>query len=145
MLPMPKNISIININAPVERVWDALTKPELVKQWQYGSELITSWQVGSPIRFRTEWEGSVFEQWGKVVEFCPNELIKYTLFAPGPGITDSPENYFIMSYILTGEQGNIKLEIIQEDNRPGAIPEEPQAGENPVLLSLKTLVESISA
>jgi hypothetical protein len=30
-----------------------------------------------------------------------------------------PENYFIMSYVLTPEsEGMVKLEILQEDNRP---------------------------
>ncbi len=57
---MAINISTIFIKAPVEKVWDALTKPELVKQWQYGSDLITNWKVGNDIRFRTEWEGKVF-------------------------------------------------------------------------------------
>jgi len=65
------NISTILIKAPVQKVWDALTKPELVKLWQYGSDLITDWKVGNDIRFRTEWEDKVFEQWGKVLEVRP--------------------------------------------------------------------------
>ena len=80
---------------------DTLTKPALVKLWQYGSDLITNWEVGSIIRFRTEWEGKVFEQWGEVLEVKPPELLKYSLFAPRPGLEDKPENYFIMSYVLT--------------------------------------------
>lgn len=47
-----------------------------------------------------------------------------------------------MSYILSEENGKIKLEIHQEDNRPGAVKEEPQGEENPVLQLLKTIVES---
>ncbi|HTF27338.1 MAG TPA: SRPBCC domain-containing protein [Flavitalea sp.] len=64
---MATNISSLIINAPVQKAWDALTKPELVKQWQFGSTLITSWQPGDEIRFRAEWENQVFEQWGKVL------------------------------------------------------------------------------
>jgi hypothetical protein len=56
-------------------------------------------------------------------------------------LEDKPENYFIMSYILTSENGKTKLEIIQEDNRPTAVQEEPQGEENPVLKSLKELAE----
>jgi hypothetical protein len=46
-----------------------------------------------------------------------------------------------MSYILTTENGQTKLEIIQEDNRPNAIQKDPQGDENPILQSLKKVAE----
>jgi uncharacterized protein YndB with AHSA1/START domain len=139
---MAKNISIIRLNTSKEKVWDALTKPELVKLWQYGSDLITNWEVGSTIRFRTEWDGKVFEQWGQVLEVQAPELLKYSLFAPRPDLEDRPEYYFIMTYLLTTENGKTKLEIIQEDNRPNAKQEDPQGEENSILQSLKSIAES---
>lgn len=139
---MPTNISTIRIDAPTSRVWAAITKPELVKLWQYGSDVLTTWEIGSDIRFRTEWEGQVFEQWGKVLEVKPYQVIRYRLFAPRPGLEDKPENYFVMSYLLTEEEGQTKLEIQQEDNRPNAKQEEPQGEENPVLQSLKEVAET---
>jgi uncharacterized protein YndB with AHSA1/START domain len=139
---MATNISTIKINASRQKVWDTITKPELVKLWQFGSDLHTSWEVGSDIKFRTAWEDKVFEQWGKVLEVRPTEIVKYSLFAPRPGLEDKPENYFIMSYVLTEESGQTKLEIIQEDNRPNAVQEEPQGEENPVLKLLKQLAET---
>ena len=139
---MATNISRIKINAPIQKVWDTITKPELVRLWQYGSDLLTTWQVGSDIRFRTEWEGKVFEQWGKILEIKPKKLIKYNLFAPRPDIEDKPENYFVMSYALTNENGQTRLEIIQEDNRPNAVQEEPQGEDNPVLITLKEVAET---
>lgn len=139
---MATNISRITINAPTQRVWDALTKPELVRLWQYGSDLVTDWDIGGDIRFRTEWEGRIFEQWGKVLEIRPNELIKYSLFAPRPDLEDKPENYFIMNYVLTADNGQTNLEIIQEDNRQNAVQEEPQGEENPILQSLKKFAET---
>ncbi len=139
---MAINISTISINAPAEKVWEALTKPEFVKIWQYGSDLVTDWKVGSEIRFKTVWDGKTFEQWGKVLEIRNHELIKYSLFAARPGLKDKPENYFIMNYILTATKGETKLEIVQEDNRPGAIQEKPQGEENPILQGLKKLAEN---
>lgn|ERR1700676_269803 len=139
---MAKNISTIVIKAPIQKVWDALTKPELVKQWQYGSDLITDWKQGSDIRFRNEWDGKLFEQWGKVLEVLPHDKIKYSLFAPRPGLEDKSENYFIMIYRLNEKEGYTSLEIIQEDNRPGAKQEAPQGEENPILSALRTLIES---
>lgn len=139
---MATNISTIVLNAPTEKVWNVLTQPELVKQWQYGSNLITDWNVGNEIRFRNEWEGQFFEQWGTILEIIPNQKIKYSLFFPRPELEDKPENYFIMSYILSEENQKTKLEIIQEDNRPCAVQEEPQGEENPILQGLKAIIEA---
>jgi uncharacterized protein YndB with AHSA1/START domain len=138
---MATNISKVTINASLQEVWDTVTKPELVKLWQFGSDLMTTWEVGTGIRFRTAWGDQVFEQWGQILEVKPTQLLKYTLFAPRPGLEDKPENYFIMSYILTSENGKTRLEIIQEDNRPNAVQEEQQGAENPILNSLKELAE----
>jgi uncharacterized protein YndB with AHSA1/START domain len=140
---MASNRSVLTIKAPIQKVWDVLTKPEFVKQWQYGSKLITDWQKGSSIRFVTEWNGKVLEQWGTVVDVVPPTLIKYSLFAPRPGVEDKPENYFFMIYQLTQQKDSVLLEIIQEDNRQGAVQAEVQGEENPVLKGLKEMCESL--
>lgn len=139
---MAINLSTILINASKQRVWDILTKPEFIKLWQYGSDVRTTWEAGTEIRFRTEWQGTVFEQWGRVLEIVPTEIVRYSLFAPRPDLEDKPENYFVMRYSLQEEDGKTRLEITQEDNRPGAVQEAPQGEENPILQSLKTLAET---
>ncbi|KAA5536421.1 ATPase [Taibaiella lutea] len=139
---MARNISSIIINTTQENVWNALTQPELVKLWQFGSELITNWEAGSPIKFRTAWEDKVFEQWGKVIEVHPYESIRYSLFAPRPDLEDKPENYFEMSYLLEPKDNGTMLTIVQHDNRPGAVQEDPQGAENAILQSLKQVAES---
>ena len=139
---MATNISKLEINASSNKVWNALTNPEMVKKWQYGSILSTDWQIGSEIRFKSEWEGKTFEQWGKVLEVIPNEKLRYTLFAPRPDLEDKPENYFEMEYRLTEDGTKTLLEIIQEDNRPGAKQEEVKGEENPFLKSLKDIIET---
>ena len=139
---MAINISTITINTPKQRVWDALTRPDLVKLWQYGSDLLTTWEVGSKIEFSTKWEDKVFKQWGTVLQFDPPDKLAYNLFAPRPGIDDKPENYFIMKYVLSDLGDKTKLEIIQEDNRANAVQEPPQGDENPILQAIKKLAES---
>jgi uncharacterized protein YndB with AHSA1/START domain len=140
---MAINISRIMINAPLEKVWDTLTKSEFVKLWQYGSDLQTNWEVGSKIKFVTEWEGKIFEQWGTVLEFNPTTKLRYSLFAPRPNLKDSQENYFNMVYALTADGGQTKLEIIQEDNRLNAVQEEEQGEENSILKMFKQVAETI--
>ena len=133
--------SKITIHAPITSVWEALTKPELVKQWQYGADVITDWQKGSPIVYRSEWEGTVYEQTGTILEIEPDKLVKYTLFAPRPGMDDKPENYFTMTYALEEINGKTTLTIIQDDPREQLPQEQTEESENSVLAGLKKLVE----
>ncbi len=138
-------ISKIIISASAPRVWEALTKPELVKQWQYGADVITDWQKGSPIVYHNEWEGTVYEQKGTILEIEPEKLVKYTLFALRPGVEDKPENYFTMTYTLEETNGQTTLAIIQDDPREQQQQQEgeqaEEENENGVLNSLKKLVE----
>ncbi len=41
---------------------------------------------------------TVFEQWGTIIEVVPFSSLKYSLIAPRPDLTDSPENYFFMTF-----------------------------------------------
>lgn len=134
--------SIIEINAPADRVWDALVNPSKIKLWQYGSDVDTSWEPGTPIRFTTPWGDGVFEQWGTIIEFNPNKMLKYSLFSPRPDIKDSPENYFYMTYLLEEGHEGTKLSIVQDDPRPQTQAVQKDDGENPILKSLKELVEN---
>ncbi|MEZ4685916.1 MAG: SRPBCC family protein [Bacteroidia bacterium] len=138
---MPVNISRITVSAPAEKVWEVITQPAWVKQWQYGSDLHTDWKPGSDIRFETEWEGQIFKQWGSVLEFNPNEKLRYSLFAPRPDLEDIPEHYFEMEYSLSSNGNSTELVISQTDNRPGAKQEPEQGEENPVMAMLKSLIE----
>jgi uncharacterized protein YndB with AHSA1/START domain len=134
--------SIVKINASTSKVWLALTVPELVKQWQYGSDLLTTWEVGTPIIFRNEWNGQVFEQKGNVLEFVPESRLKYSLFFPHPDLQDIPEHYFFMTYELTDSDDGTSLLVRQEDPRPSPPTESTGGDEGPDVLSgLKELVE----
>lgn len=140
---MATNISRIFIQVTPARVWSIITEPEFVEQWQFGSKLITNWIPGTPIRFITPWGDQIFEQWGQVKEYNPFDSLSYTLFAPRPGLEDRPENYFLMQYFLQEKGAGTQLEIIQEDKRPGAVQEDVQGIENPVLQALKNLAEGL--
>lgn len=134
--------SIVKILAPASKVWLALTVPSLVKQWQYGSDLLTTWEPGTPIIFRNEWNGQVFEQKGTVIEFIPGSRVKYSLFFPRPGLEDIPENHFFMIYELTESEGLTSLLFRQEDPRPSEPDAAAGGDEGPdVLATLKDLVE----
>lgn len=139
---MKTSDSTVKILAPASKVWLALTVPDLVKQWQYGSDLLTTWEVGTSIVFRNEWDGHVFEQKGTVLEFVPESHLKYSLFFPRADLRDTPENYFFMTYELTESAAVTSLLIRQEDPRPSP-PNASSGGDDgpDVLAYLKELVE----
>ncbi len=139
---MKTSDSIVKILAPASKVWLALTVPELVKQWQYGADLLTTWEPGTPIVFWNEWNGQTFEQEGTVIEFTPESRLKYSLFAPRPDLQDIPEHHFFMTYELTESGGATSVLIRQEDPRPSPPDESSGVEEGPDVLSLlKELVE----
>jgi uncharacterized protein YndB with AHSA1/START domain len=137
-------MSTITIDAPREIVWSAVTVPEHVRQWQYGSELTTDWIVGHPIRFSAQWQGETFEQWGSVEEISAPSRLRYSLFAPRPGLEDRPENYFTMTYELADVEDGTEVRFIHEDPRDSADEAAESDEENSVLVALRDVAESLA-
>lgn len=137
---MAIHTAVILIKASPIKVFNALTKPGLVKLWQFGKVVTSDWVVGHAIKFSVEFEEKVLEQQGVILEIRTNELIKYTLFTPKPGLEDKPENYNTTTYKLNNENGFTRVELIQEDNRSTTFAPISLA---PVLAGLKKVVESL--
>jgi len=136
------NKETIEINAPASKVWDALTKPEIIKQYFFGTNTDTTWKPGSPVRFYGEWEGKSYEDKGTVLEVDEKKMLKYTYWSSMSGIEDKPENYVTITYTLSGKDGKTILTITQEN-----IPDEKtraHSSENwkKVMQGLKKLVEA---
>ena len=106
----------ITINAPASRVWEAITNPELIKQYLYGAEVITDWKVGSSIIYKGTYQGKAYEDKGNVLKAEPEKLLLITHWSPLSGTSDSPENYHKVSYDLAAENGSIRLTITQDNN-----------------------------
>lgn len=52
---MPQDITLtksIRIIASTAKVWEALTNPERIKQYFFGTECINDWKKGSPILYK---------------------------------------------------------------------------------------------
>src|SRR5690242_18211947 len=45
------------IKARPEEIWEALTRPEKLKQFFFGATVETDWRVGSPIRMKGDYQG----------------------------------------------------------------------------------------
>lgn len=131
----------IRINVPAKKVWEALTNPEIIKKYFFGTNTKTTWKPGSPITFSGEWEGKSYEDKGTVLEFQPNQRLQYKYWSELSGIEDKPENYVTITYDISEEEEQTLLMVTQEN-----IPDEKMkahAEENwkKVLNNLKELLE----
>jgi len=106
----------ITINAPIAKVWDALTQPDLIKQYLFGTNVTTDWQVGSPIVYEGIWEGKAYKDKGIVLEVEPEKLLVSTFWSALSGLPDIPENYQTVRYELAVEHTGTRLTIIQDNN-----------------------------
>ena len=105
----------IEINSSIEKVWDALTNPEKIKSYLFGTETITDWKTGSPIIFQGEYDGQAYKDKGNVLENKLNEILKYDYWSGFSGLEDKPENYSIVTYHIENKSDNqIRLTWTQE-------------------------------
>ena len=64
----------IDIAAPATEVWHALTDPESIAKYFFGSQVETDWKPGSPITWKGQYNGKSFEDKGEILEVERNRL-----------------------------------------------------------------------
>ncbi len=131
----------ITINAPAAKVWDALTKPELIKQYLFGTQVTTDWKVGSDITYQGEWEGKTYKDKGKILKVEPGKLLVSTFWSSLSGVPDVPENYQTVSYELSAEGRGTKLTISQDNNANQEEADHSKQNWDTVLQGMKKLLE----
>ena len=104
------------IDAPVAKVWQALTDPQLIRQYLFDTEVVSDWKVGSDIVYKGEWEGKPFEDKGKILELTPEKRFVSTHWSPLSGVPDLPENYHTVTYTLTEKGDQTEVTISQDNN-----------------------------
>ncbi len=101
------------IEAPLEKVWEALTSPEILKQYFFGTEMITTWEVGTPITFQGSWEGQAYMDKGTVLAYTNNDFLSYSYLSSWADLPDLPENYLHITYKVEPSTTGTKLTITQ--------------------------------
>jgi len=141
MSKTPIATATATIIAPASKVWDALTKPEQIKQYMFGTQVTTDWKVGSPIAYKGEWKGKSYEDKGKVLEIEPRKRLVSTFWSALAGLPDKPENYKTVGYELAPEGDRTKLTITQDNNASQEEANEAEKNWKMVLEGIKKLVE----
>jgi uncharacterized protein YndB with AHSA1/START domain len=131
----------IDIAAPPERVWEALTNPSQISKWFFGVDTESDWQVGSTLIHRGEYHGQRYEDKGEILELDPPKRFVHTHWSPMSGLPDTPKNEQRVTWTLEPIDDLTTL-TVAEENLPSdeakAISDKswPQA-----LRSLRELVE----
>ena len=131
----------IDIDAPAERVWQALTDPAQIEQYMFGSKVATDWTVGSPITWSGEWEGKTYQDKGEVLTYDEPRELSVTHFSPLTGQEDVPENYHRVTYELTEDGGTTHLAISQDNNASDDEASHSKANWEQALSGIKKLIE----
>lgn len=132
----------IAINAPKDRVWEALTDPDMIREYLFGTDTITDWQKGSPITYKGVWKGQPYEDKGTIIDIVPEKLLHTTYLSGMSGKEDKEENYAHVIYELSEQSGKTVLTITQDNNADEKSRQHSEENWNTVLEGLKHLVEA---
>jgi uncharacterized protein YndB with AHSA1/START domain len=134
--------SSIVVAAPAEKVWQALVTPSAIKQYMFGTTVVSEWKEGSPIVWKGEWQGKKYEDKGVIRQLAPGRALQYTHFSPLAGLPDQPENYHTVTIQLSAEGKGTRVSLTQDRNSTEEMREHSQKNWDMMLQSLKQLLES---
>lgn len=132
----------ITIDAPASKVWEALTNPDMIREYLFGTNVVTDWRVGSPITYKGVWQGKPYEDKGRVLQNEPEKLLVSTFWSSLSGQPDVPENYQTVRYELSPEEKGTQLTLIQDNNDSQEAADHSKSNWDMVLKSMKELIEN---
>src|ERR1700722_1454680 len=141
---MQKNLvaeTPISIHAPIAKVWDALVNPETIKQYMFGTDVVSGWKEGDPIVWKGTWEGKKYEDKGVILKLEPGRTLQYSHFSPMSGLPDTPQNYHTVTIQLTGEGNQTLVSLSQDKNSTEKEREHSEKQWGMMLSSMKKLLE----
>lgn len=135
----------VKVKAPLARVWAALTEPALVKQYFFGTNLVTDWKVGEPLFFRGVWEGKAYEDRGTVHSFEPMKTLSYDYWSNISGEPDLLEKRALIRFDLSELGSAVELEVTQSNISTQARADDSAKTWRVVLEGLKRLAEEAAS
>lgn len=102
----------IHINAPVQKVWQALTDPRLTEIYFFGCRAISDWRVGSDLVWKATVDGKeTIPVKGKITAIEENVALTYTCFAPEH--EGNPAKHTAVTYRMTADGDATQLSLTQ--------------------------------
>jgi uncharacterized protein YndB with AHSA1/START domain len=131
----------VSINASPEKVWHALVDPKAIKQYMFGTNVVSDWKVGNPILWKGEWKGKSYEDKGEILQLKPGQIVQYSHFSPLSGVPDKPENYHTVTIVLSGNGNQTDVALTQDNNTTEAEKAESEKNWEMMLTELKKFLE----
>jgi len=122
-------------------VWNALTDPEVIEQYMFGTEVISDWNEGSSIVWKGEWKGRKYEDRGMILKLKPKRLIQYSHFSPLSGKPNLPENYHTVTIELLSDGAKTIVSLSQGNNETEQARQHSEKNWEMMLDGLKRLLE----
>lgn len=129
------------IDAPKSEVWKALVTPAAIKQYMFGTDVVSSWKKGTSIVWKGEWKGKAYEDKGVILQFEPERRLQYSHFSPLTGLPDRPENYHTVTIELSDESRRTRVSLTQDNNANAEAREHSEENWGTMLEGLKKFVE----
>jgi uncharacterized protein YndB with AHSA1/START domain len=107
----------VDIEAPADRVWHALTTPDEIERWFFGVRTESDWREGSPIVHRGEFQGKPYEDTGEIVRIEPPTLLVHTHWSDVSGVPNDLEHHQRVTWSLEEHDHRTTL-TVHEDNLP---------------------------
>ena len=107
-------VKIVTINASTFTVWEALTNPDIMKQWmgepEMALEVTTDWRIGSPIAIKG-FHHVNFVNKGTVLRFEPGKVLEYNYLSSLSRLPEHVDNYTIIHFELESVEDGARLSL----------------------------------
>jgi uncharacterized protein YndB with AHSA1/START domain len=129
------------INAPIERVWQAITTPAEIKQWFFGVDTESDWKVGSQLVHTGQYQGKPYVDKGEILEIESPKRLVHTHWSDISGKPDMPEHYQTVAWDLAERDGGTQLTITEQNLPSSDAARTSEAAWAGALKSLKEMLE----
>jgi uncharacterized protein YndB with AHSA1/START domain len=132
----------VDVDANADQVWQALTSPQAIKRYMFGTTVESEWTVGSNIVWRGEFKGKRYEDKGKILRLEPGKLLAYSHYSPLSGLPDTSKSYHSVMIELSEQDGHTHVSLSQDNNPSAEARTESENNWRKMLEGLKEVVES---
>ncbi len=136
-----KFVYVTFIETTPEKLWNALTDPEITKEYWVRRRNESDWKAGSGWQQREDGETGEVDLTGTVLESDPPRRLVFTWASPEE--VNQPEKISRVTYEIEPQGEAVKLTVIHDELEPGSSRLRSISGGWPLVLSsLKSLLET---
>lgn len=133
----------VTIDTPADKVWKAITTPELISKYLFGTKVESDWKEGSAIAYSGVHQGNEYHDKGTIIKLEPNQIFASTYWSSMGGKEDKPENYNLVTYFLHKNDSTTTVTLVQDNVLTEEEQQHAESNWEGVLKELKKVVEKL--